>query len=88
MLYKLLFERSSFYARYCVFVLDDNNVINSYRDNKNSISSSLSSSFSDEMFQGRLAKCFANNDLTHVQCNDILSVLRTYICFSALSKES
>jgi len=33
-----------------------------------------------------LATCFVNNNLTHVQCNNILSVLRTHTCFSSLPK--
>ncbi|XP_066590583.1 uncharacterized protein [Prorops nasuta] len=42
------------------------------------------SSFS---FQKRLAACFIDNKLNHVQINSILSLLRTHACFSNLPKD-
>lgn len=38
-------------------------------------------------FCERLSSCFVNNNLTHVQCNNILSVLRMHPCFSTLPKD-
>lgn len=50
--------------------------------------SSLSSTNSFEsLFRERLASCFVSNNLTHVQGNSILSVLRTHPCFSDLPKD-
>ncbi|XP_026829221.1 uncharacterized protein LOC113562841 [Ooceraea biroi] len=39
------------------------------------------------LFRERLASCFVSNNLTHVQGNSILSVLRTHPCFSDLPKD-
>lgn len=60
--------------------------VNNY-DSENSTSSLSNISFTEETFQDRLATCFVNNNLTHVQCNNILSLLRTHICFSSLPKD-
>lgn len=68
----------------------DNDILsiinNNGSDSEGSTSSSLSISSIDETFQDRLATCFVNN-LTHVQGNNILSVLRTHTCFSSLPKD-
>lgn len=56
-------------------------------DSEDSTSSSLSISSIEETFQDRLAACFVNNNFTHVQSNNILSVLRTHTCFSSLPKD-
>ncbi|EZA50809.1 hypothetical protein X777_11058 [Ooceraea biroi] len=66
----------------------DNDILCStnYDDSTDSTSSSLSF-IEDRSFQDRLATCFVNNNLTHVQINNILSVLRTHTCFSSLPKD-
>ncbi|XP_026829622.1 uncharacterized protein LOC113562958 [Ooceraea biroi] len=66
----------------------DNGILCStnYDDSTDSTSSSLSV-IEDRSFQDRLATCFVNNNLTHVQINNILSVLRTHTCFSSLPKD-
>ena len=38
-------------------------------------------------FRQRLASCFVHNNLTHVQGNNILSLLRTHPCFSQLPQD-
>lgn len=38
-------------------------------------------------FRERLASCFTDNNLTHIQCNNILSLLRTHPCFHTLPKD-
>lgn len=38
-------------------------------------------------FREHLASCFVDNNLTHIQGNSILSVLRTHPCFSSLPKD-
>jgi len=38
-------------------------------------------------FRERLASCFVDNNLTHIQGNNILSLLRTHPCFSTLPKD-
>jgi len=38
-------------------------------------------------FHKHLASCFVNNDLTHIQGNNILHLLRTHSCFSTLPKD-
>lgn len=38
-------------------------------------------------FHERLASCFIDNNLTHIQCNNILSLLRTHPCFHTLPKD-
>lgn len=38
-------------------------------------------------FNERLASCFTDNNLTHVQCNNILALLRTHSCFFNLSTQ-
>lgn len=49
---------------------------------------SLSSTNSFEsLFREQLATCFVSNNLTHVQGNSILSLLRTHPCFSDLPKD-
>lgn len=45
-------------------------------------------SFVEPSFRDRLASCFLNNNLTHVQCNSLLSLLRSHSCFSALPKDA
>lgn len=65
----------------------DNNLSLNYDNSEDSTSSSLNTSFIEETFQDRLTTCFVNNNLTHVQCNNILSVLRTHTCFSSLPKD-
>lgn len=67
--------------------IDILSISNDNYDSENSISSSLSSSSIDKTFQDRLATCFINNNLTHVQSNNVLSVLRTHTCFSSLPKD-
>ncbi|XP_076674371.1 uncharacterized protein LOC143372216 [Andrena cerasifolii] len=42
---------------------------------------------SEPSFRQRLASCFVDNDLTHVQGNNILSLLRTHSCFSKLPRD-
>lgn len=50
---------------------------------------SLSVDISNEpSFSERLPSCFVHNNLTHVQCNSILSLLRTHPCFSSLPKDA
>lgn len=41
----------------------------------------------DSSFRERLASCFVNNNVTHVQANNIISVLQTHSCFSNLPKD-
>ena len=38
-------------------------------------------------FRQRLASCFVDNNLTHVQGNNLLSLLRTHSCFSQLPQD-
>lgn len=40
-----------------------------------------------QSFRQRLASCFVDNNLTHVQGNNILFLLRTHSCFSNLPKD-
>ncbi|XP_036141155.1 uncharacterized protein LOC118645023 isoform X1 [Monomorium pharaonis] len=74
----------------------DNVNINDYRhdidDDISSSSSSFNASFSETArieppFHERLASCFVDNNLTHVQSNNILHLLRTHPCFHKLSKD-
>lgn len=51
-----------------------------------SLSQNISNKFS-EPFSERLASCFVDNNLTHVQCNSVLALLRTHPCFSTLPKD-
>lgn len=41
----------------------------------------------DLSFQEQLASCFVNNNLTHVQSNNILTLLRKHSCFSSLPRD-
>ena len=43
--------------------------------------------FSEPSFHQRLASCFVDSNLTHVQGNNILSLLRTHSCFSLLPQD-
>jgi len=52
-----------------------------------SVASSLSTSSTEPSFQEKLASCFIDNHLTHVQSNNILSLLRSHSCFHYLSKD-
>lgn len=54
---------------------DDNNV------------SSFSNTADKQVFRKQLASCFIDNNLTHVQGNVILSLLRKHKCFSLLPKD-
>lgn len=64
-------------------------------DNESSAASSSSSlsladidnSFIKSSFRERLATCFVDNNVTHTQSNNILSLLRTHPCFSNLPKD-
>lgn len=51
------------------------------------VSSSFSLSSVKLSFRERLASCFLQNNLTHVQCNNILSILRTHACLNDLPKD-
>ena len=42
---------------------------------------------SEASFRQRLASCFVDNNLTHVQGNNILSLFRTHSCFSQLPRD-
>ncbi|XP_076664960.1 uncharacterized protein LOC143367220 [Andrena cerasifolii] len=42
---------------------------------------------SEPSFRQRLASCFVDNNLTHVQGDNILSLLRTHSCFSQLPQD-
>ncbi|XP_076647790.1 uncharacterized protein LOC143356191 [Halictus rubicundus] len=42
---------------------------------------------SEVSFRDRLASCFVDNNITHTQGNNILSLLRTHSCFSGLPKD-
>jgi len=74
-----------------------NDTFNNLEEDKLSSSSSCVSDFSDvssfsfsnssESFCERLASCFVSNNITHLQGNSILSVLRTHPYFSYLSKD-
>lgn len=76
-------------------IAQDTNIIND--ESSFSMSSSSSkisdtfSAFSDNFYQPtfreRLASCFVDNNLTHVQGNSILALLRTHSCFSNLPKD-
>lgn len=50
-------------------------------------SSSCSTSSSEPSFCESLAACFVDNNITHVQGNNILSILRRHVCFSDLPKD-
>lgn len=52
-----------------------------------SVASSLSTSSTEPSFQEKLASCFIDNHLTHVQSNNILSLLRSHSCFHYLPKD-
>lgn len=52
-----------------------------------SVASSLSTSSTEPSFQEKLASCFIDNHLTHVQNNNILSLLRSHSCFHYLPKD-
>lgn len=58
-----------------------------HSSHSDSISSLSSINNFEPSFRDRLASCFVNNNLTHVQGNSILSVLRTHPCFADLSKD-
>lgn len=47
----------------------------------------VSDNFCQPSFREHLAACFVDNNLTHVQGNNILSLLRTHPCFSNLPKD-
>lgn len=55
---------------------DDDEVSLLFEDSSNELS-----------FREQLASCFVDNNLTHVQGNNILSLLRTHLCFSNLPKD-
>lgn len=74
------------------------NDVNDYRYNDSpSSSASLSLSSSDvsfcetvpieSSFRQRLATCFIDNNLTHVQGNSILCLLRTHSCFNKIPND-
>lgn len=71
-----------------------NDAVNEYRCDDLPSSSASSSDVSfcetvqiDSSFLQRLATCFIDNNLTHVQGNSILSLLRTHACFNELPKD-
>lgn len=59
----------------------------SYISDVSEKSSLLSINSFEPSFREQLASCFVSNNLTHVQGNSILSVLRTHSCFSSLPKD-
>lgn len=88
-------ECSSFTANLENNIYNNNNNINtqdnSFDYNSLSSDSDASSSFSissiELSFQEKLASCFVDNHLTHVQGNSILSLLRSHSCFRDLPKD-
>lgn len=60
----------------CDATLEDDAVVSSFNG------TSIEPSFRD-----RLASCFVDNNLTHIQGNSILSLLRTHLCFFTLPKD-
>lgn len=65
--------------------VEDNSLSND-SDSSSSLTSNTSSV--ESSFQERLASCFIKNNLNHVQCNSILSLLRTHPCFENLPKDA
>lgn len=77
-----------------ISIVDDGTLSSSSSSSSSNISNvngKVSSFFEDTSiqlsFRERLASCFVDNNLTHVQCNNILSLLRTHLCFSNLPKD-
>lgn len=57
-------------------------------NNSDATSLLLDTALTDEFsFREHLASCFVHNNLTHVQGNKILSILRMHSCFSNLPKD-
>lgn len=86
------------YDRSDINCLNDNNIQNddrvcfSFSSSSSSIdniddAASFFDTTSIEFFRERLASCFIDNNLTHVQGNNILAVLRTHPCLSILPKD-
>lgn len=77
---------------YNCHIVHETNIIN---DGSSSSSSSCASEVSETFFENfcqpsfreRLASCFVDNNLTHIQGNSLLSLLRTHPCFSNLPKD-
>ncbi|XP_067216803.1 uncharacterized protein [Linepithema humile] len=56
-------------------------------DESDAVVSSFIDTSIEPSFRERLASCFVDNNLTHIQGNSILSLLRTHPCFSTLPKD-
>lgn len=67
----------------------ENDIISSSSSNASEAGDALSLSCDDfaPSFQDRFASCVVENNLTHVQGNSVLHLLRTYPCFSNLPKD-
>lgn len=61
---------------------------NSLSNDSDSSSLTINTSLTEPPFQEKLAYCFIKNNLNHVQCNSILSLLRTHPCFENLPKDA
>lgn len=71
-------------------IAQDTNIINNESSSSSEISdtfSVFSDNFYQPFFHERLTSCFVDNNLTHMQGNSILSLLRTHSCFFNLPKD-
>jgi len=75
----------NFDVRRDVHIEDDKS--SSFSSAASSVPSLDCNNFFEPSFHERLASCFIDNNLTHVQGNTILSLLRTHPCFSTLPKD-
>jgi len=66
---------------------DDSYSSSSICNADDTLSSLFNTTLRESFFHKRLASCFVNNDLTHIQGNNILRLLRTHSCFSTLPKD-
>lgn len=66
--------------------VEDDGVSSSVSDASDIVSSFKITSMGSS-FRKRLASCFVNNNITHMQGNSILSLLRTHPCFNKLPKD-
>lgn len=76
----------------CDDIVTDNNESSSSSSlichNNATVSSFFNTSLTESIsFRERLASCLIDNNLTHIQGNSILALLRTHSCFSILPKD-
>ncbi|XP_077269906.1 uncharacterized protein LOC143901453 isoform X1 [Temnothorax americanus] len=70
-----------------VSLISNNNSNEHELSDENTLASLHTDTVHEASFREKLATCFIDNNLTHVQGNSILSLLRTHSCFFLLPKD-